>query len=210
MSPCQAHSGPAALRKPQKRTLRPSKALGDAWHRGGSAELAPAVPQALNQEFSHSLGPLPTFVTWRHAMNARTVARDRADGALCSAHARGQSPGRSPGTNSPQDCLCPGSLPRTGRCPVLLLYFAAQSAPPSRSGADGGVPARVPPAVPAEGVGCPAQRNKGGGARAARPGGHSRSGVPGGLGSRRYNPSGAARTAARTVGRTAATGRQGT
>ena len=40
---------------------------------------------------------------------------DRAGGACCCAHARGQSPGRSPGTNSPLDCLCPGSLLRAER-----------------------------------------------------------------------------------------------
>ncbi len=34
-----------------------------------------------------------------------------------STHAWGQSPRRSPGTNSPQDCLCPGLLPRAGSLP---------------------------------------------------------------------------------------------
>ena len=57
----------------------------------------------------------------------------RAGGACCSAHARGQSPGRSPSTNSPLDCLCPGSLPRAGRDSALLLYFAHQHGPAARS-----------------------------------------------------------------------------
>ena len=34
-----------------------------------------------------------------------------------STHAWGHSPRRSPGTNSPQDCLCPGLLPRAGSLP---------------------------------------------------------------------------------------------
>ena len=48
----------------------------------------------------------------RRALFVERFVRDRAAGACSCAHARGQSSGRSPSTNSPLDCLSPGSLPR--------------------------------------------------------------------------------------------------
>ena len=39
-------------------------------------------------------------------------SRGQGTPGLCCAHARRRSVRRSPGTNSPPDCLCPGSLPR--------------------------------------------------------------------------------------------------
>jgi hypothetical protein len=44
------------------------------------------------------------------------------------AHARGSGPGRSPGTNSPLDCLCPGSLPRAGS--LARRFESNQAGPP--------------------------------------------------------------------------------
>jgi hypothetical protein len=43
------------------------------------------------------------------AFHGPISSRDRATGACCSAHAQGLRPVRSPGINSPLDCLCPGS-----------------------------------------------------------------------------------------------------
>ena len=91
----------------------------------------------------------------------REMARDQADGALCSAN-----------------------VPRVGLRPPLLLDFAAQSAPPSRSevlGLLGGLGATL---LEAEATGCPPQRNQGGALGAAQGGGHSRRRAPGGLGRR--------------------------
>ena len=57
------------------------------------------------------------------------LARDRAGGALCCAHARERCPGRSPGTNSPLDCSCPGSLPRRRPSATASSFTSLRKAP---------------------------------------------------------------------------------
>src|SRR5438067_5951402 len=72
---------------------------------------------------------------------------------------------------------CPPASP-CGR--PLLLYFAAQSAPPARSGHAAGVfDDGTPPPSPDKDVGWPTERSKGGGGgRQADAGGHERSRPP--------------------------------
>jgi hypothetical protein len=61
------------------------------------------------------------------------VRAGRAGWVSESVHALGQGPRRSPGTNSPPDCLCPGSLPRPcHEWPGLLLYFPDSLTHPPR------------------------------------------------------------------------------
>ncbi len=67
------------------------------------------------------------------------VTRRRRAGVGCSAYVRrpslalplpcgpGQRPGPSPGTNSPQDCLCPGSVHRSRGPAAELAAFASLS-----------------------------------------------------------------------------------
>ena len=97
---------------------------------------------------------------------ARTVgpawARDQAGGALCSVHVPRTRPAAKPSSFT--------SLRRAPHRPDLQ---------PSRL-----FNRRTPTLVPAKAVGWPTQRSKGGGAGAARPGGHERSRPPGGLGPR--------------------------
>src|SRR5258706_8694380 len=78
---------------------------------------------------------------------------------------------------------CPPASP-CGR--PLLLYFAAQSAPPARSGHAAAVfDDGTPPPSPDKDVGWPTERSKGGGGgRQADPGGHERSRPPNVLGCR--------------------------
>ena len=49
-------------------------------------------------------------------------------------HARGRSPWRSPGTNSPQDCLCPGSLPRRPPSAAGSSFTSGKGLPPPSAG----------------------------------------------------------------------------
>src|SRR5436190_17230280 len=78
---------------------------------------------------------------------------------------------------------CPPASP-CGR--PLLLYFAAQSAPPARSGHAAAVfDDGTPPPSPDKDVGWPTERSKGGGGgRQADAGGHERSRPPNVLGCR--------------------------
>ncbi len=110
----------------------------------------------------------------------RALVRDRAAGACCCAHAREQSPGRSPSTTSPLDCLCPGSLPRAGSTRPSSLTSLRHS--PTVHG----LPlvwrstSRERPQVSPERSWlwrC-VERSKGGGSGISRPGGHERNATP--------------------------------
>jgi hypothetical protein len=62
-------------------------------------------------------------------ISCNCLRKDQAGAARRSAHARGPSPGRSPGTNSPLDCLCPGLLPRPQPAAGASSFTSLRSMP---------------------------------------------------------------------------------
>ena len=72
-----------------------------------------------------AFGPLRSFADMLPQASVCASGGYRVTG---SAHAWGQSPRRSPGTNSPLDCLCPGLLPRAGS--LTRRFGSSRSGPP--------------------------------------------------------------------------------
>ena len=92
----------------------------------------------LLQQVRPFAGPL-RFLTMGSAAAADDVRREPRPAGTLPLHARGQCPGRSPGKNSPQDCLCPGSLPRHRPSAAGSSSTSAEGHPLSSAGSGRGV-----------------------------------------------------------------------
>ena len=104
--------------------LRPDQVCDELGEGAGEAEMASAGRAILKWAESPRVFrscPLITPKVARSSLQMLAIARAMA--ALC---ARAGRPWPSPGTNSPQDCLCPGSA-WTGRLSSALLGHARKT-----------------------------------------------------------------------------------